>query len=384
MERLDIAPRADWRTRVESQGLHFHTTEDVPYWNEAACYRFARREIDVLEAATVALNTMCLEAVEQVIAENRFAEFLIPPALVPWIKRSWEEDEISICGRFDLVHDGQRPPQLLEYNADTPTSLVEAAVVQWHWLQDVSARDGLKADQVNSIHDRLLEAWRRALYEYGAAANGRMAFAGLGLQESVEDFVTLAYHADLAGQAGWQTLMLGMADIGFDARRRRFVDRQQRPLDWCFKLYPWEWMANEAFGRQLPTAPTRWLEPPWKMLLSNKMLLVVLAELFPQSPYLLRCAREPFGPTYVRKPLLSREGANVAVIHEGVAMVETAGPYHGPCICQEFRALPSFDGQYAVVGSWLVNGHACGLGLREDPSLVTGNASRFVPHYFVP
>ncbi len=365
-------------------GLHFHTADGAEYWNESACYAFGKREVDVLEAATDALNGMCLEAVEHVIAENRFAEFLIPPHLVPWIKRSWEQDEISIYGRFDLVYDGTRPPQLLEYNADTPTSLLEAAAVQWHWLQDIQARDGLRVDQFNNIHDRLIEAWRRALETYGAAANGRMTFAGLGLQDSVEDYVTLAYQAEVAAQAGWQTQLLAMGQIGFDARRRTFVDPGLRPLDWCFKLYPWEWMAGEAFGRNLPVAPTRWLEPPWKMLLSNKMLLVVLAELFPQSPFLLKAEREPFGQTYVRKPLLSREGANVAIVHDGAAMVETEGPYTGPCIHQEFRALPCFDGSYAVVGSWLVNGHACGIGIREDQSLITGNASRFVPHYFTP
>jgi glutathionylspermidine synthase len=36
-----------------------------------------------------------------------------------------------LYGRFDLAYRGDGPPKLLEYNADTPTALFEAAVVQW-------------------------------------------------------------------------------------------------------------------------------------------------------------------------------------------------------------------------------------------------------------
>ncbi len=38
---------------------------------------------------------------------------------------------------------------------------------------------------------------------------------------------------------------------------------------------------------------------------------------------------------------------------------------------------------WVVIGSWLVNGYACGIGIREDTSPITGNTSRFVPHLFL-
>jgi glutathionylspermidine synthase len=44
--------------------------------------------------------------------------------------------------------------------------------------------------------------------------------------------------------------------------------------------------------------------------------------------------------------------------------------------------VPNFAGNHPVVGSWMVNGYACGIGVREDTKLVTGNTSRFVPHVF--
>ncbi len=48
------------------------------------------------------------------------------------------------------------------------------------------------------------------------------------------------------------------------------------------------------------------------MVLSNKAILPVLYELFPDSPNLLRAGFEPIGDTYVVKPIYSREGSNVA------------------------------------------------------------------------
>ena len=135
MLRRIISPRPDWKARLESQGLNFHTHDDGrPYWREDACYVFSGREIDVLEKATVELQRLCLKAVEHVLEKGRFREYGIPPSLIPLIRESWERDEVSIYGRFDLAYDGSGFPKLLEYNADTPTSLVEAAIAQWYWL----------------------------------------------------------------------------------------------------------------------------------------------------------------------------------------------------------------------------------------------------------
>ena len=44
--------------------------------------------------------------------------------------------------------------------------------------------------------------------------------------------------------------------------------------------------------------------------------------------------------------------------------------------------MPEFAGNYPVIGSWLVNGYACGIGIREDKTFVTTDDSRFVPHLF--
>lgn len=387
MLRVETPPRGDWPKTVESQGLTFHSIDGAPYWDESAYYLFESDEIDALEAATYRLNEMCLEAVGRVIADGRLDEFDIPRPYHDWVAWSWERDEHTIYGRFDLAFDGESPPKLLEYNADTPTALLEAAVIQWFWFQDLLASAGIDLaarkegsspyDQFNSLHERLIEAWRRVRRDLG----GRIVFAAPG--GAVEDVMTVTYLRDTAIQAGCKAEFLAVKDIGWHAGRKVFTDLRERAIEILFKLYPWEWMLRETFGRHLPYAPTRWLEPPWKMVLSNKAILPVLYELFPDSEYLLPAAFEPVGSSYVVKPIFSREGANVRIVEDGQVVAETGGNYtEGPHVYQAFHPLPDFDGRYPVVGSWIVNGHACGVGLREADGLITGNTSRFVPHLF--
>ena len=164
---MAVTPRADWQRKVEALGLHFHTLRDEPYWDESACYTLSKYEVDSIERATYALWEMCLELVQHVIDNRMFGLFLIPPEFEEIVVRSWDEDWPSIYGRFDLAFDGVGPPKLLEFNADTPTGLVEASVAQWHWLKETDDR----GDQFNSIHDRLVEAWRHVLGTWDRACS---------------------------------------------------------------------------------------------------------------------------------------------------------------------------------------------------------------------
>jgi glutathionylspermidine synthase len=89
------------------------------------------------------------------------------------------------------------------------------------------------------------------------------------------------------------------------------------------------------------------------------------------------------GSSYVRKPLLSREGANVTIVDDKMG-ISVDGPYgEEGYVRQEFHALPRFGDDWAVIGSWVVAGKACGIGIREDDSPVTRNTSRFIPHFVI-
>ena len=112
-------------------------------------------EVDRLEAATSEVQRLCLIAGDHIIENNRFDELRIPAAAVPYIIQTWQQEPPALYGRLDFAYDGHRL-KLLEYNADTPTSLIEAAVTQWYWLQDCFPQ----ADQFNSLHEKLIAKWR--------------------------------------------------------------------------------------------------------------------------------------------------------------------------------------------------------------------------------
>ncbi len=374
MRRVPGQARPDWQKTVESQGMFYHTADGVPYWDESVYYQFTSQEIDVLETATYALDAICLDAVQHAIDHDLLDRFLIPARYHDLIRHSWEEDEHTIYGRFDLAMDEGGVPKLLEYNADTPTALLEAAVIQWYWLQDCFPG----SSQFNSIHERLLEIFKE-LREHG---DRRFYFAAVA--GCLEDYMTVNYLRDVAIQAGFATAYLDVEKVGWQARRRVFTDLAEKEIQLCFKLYPWEWMFSDAFGPHLLETNCRWFEPPWKALLSNKAILPLLWELNPRHPNLLETSFEPLpGGNYVKKPILGREGANIQIFEKGRLFLENPGPYDGPAVYQEICPLPRFDGRFfALIGSWLVNGWACGIGIREDESLITGNLSRFVPHVF--
>jgi glutathionylspermidine synthase len=157
LRRVAIAPRHHWDKKVEALGLIFHTPNGKPYWRESEYYSFTLAEIEVLEKATAELQRLYLEAAQHVIDKDRFAELGLSAVCAEAIRESWEKEPPALYGRFDLAYSGLKggAPKLLEYNADTPTSLLEAAVIQWAWLAEV--RPG--TDQWNSIHDRLIAKW---------------------------------------------------------------------------------------------------------------------------------------------------------------------------------------------------------------------------------
>ena len=379
MRRLDCPPRLDWTEKVEKWGLTYHTHQGKPYWFESARYEFDSRDVEVLEKATNTLSDLCLKAVQHVIDQDRFTELAIPPAAAVAIRQVWEQDPPSLYGRFDLGYDGDGPPKLFEYNADTPTSLLEAAVVQWHWLMEASP----SSDQFNSIWEGLVEKWK-ALKDEQALNGDIVHFAH---EPHAEDLMTATVMRDTAVEAGLQTVGLHMKDIGWNRQKNTFVDLEDKPIKTIFKLYPWEWMVTEKFGERALESfnSTQWIEPLWKLILSNKGILAVLWELNPGHPNLLPAylGRSRGLKEYVRKPLYSREGANVTMKADGT-IVRTPGAYGDEGhVFQDLYKLPDLNGNRPVIGSWVIDCASRGIGVRESDGPVTDDFSRFVPHVIV-
>ncbi|MEV4192049.1 glutathionylspermidine synthase family protein [Streptomyces toxytricini] len=394
MRRHTIEPRPGWQQTVEEQGLIYPLTrypDDSlrPYWDESAYYSFSLPEVEALEGVVEELHAMCLAAAEHIVAEDRFADLGITDRrLASLVAESWRRraEQPSLYGRFDLCYDGTGPAKMLEYNADTPTSLVEAASPQWFWMEERFPG----ADQWNSLHERLVDAWRR---QAELLPPGPVHFAHSETDEIGEDLMTVVYLEETAQQAGLETEALAVEKIGWDSLSGRFVDQNLRFIRSCFKLYPWEWLATDAFGPHVldtydhggGDGTTCWIEPLWKMLLSNKALLAILWELFPEHPNLLPAyldgPRELARTTgFAAKPLLGREGAGVA-LHPAGPDARPFTPAEGESyVYQALSPLPDFDGNRVVLGAWVVEEEAAGLGIRESAGPVTDEYARFLPH----
>lgn len=369
MERKFATKRTNWEKKLEESGFGFHTS-DVPYWEEGKFYSISMETADKIYEATNELWDMCLKAVQHVITNKLYDKFQIPPYMWKHIEDSWENETPSIYGRFDfVVKEGQI--KMLEFNADTPTSLFECGVVQWNWLQDLYPNK----DQFNSVHEALINYWKQ-IKPY--LKPGDLYFTCI--RENLEDLTTTEYLRDCAIQAGIDTQLIMIDELGWNGTD--FTDLEENPIRNIFKLYPWEWLVNEEFGKNIPNADCLWIEPSWKMILSNKAILPILWELFPNHKYLLESYFAQRGLTdFVKKPILSREGANIELYENSVLTDSTDGEYgEEGFIYQKLFKLPEYGEDKTLVGSWIIGGESVGIGFRESTKFITTDKSRFIPH----
>ncbi|MDR3679565.1 MAG: glutathionylspermidine synthase family protein [Flavipsychrobacter sp.] len=379
MKRHTITPRINWEQIMQEQGFLFYNDEG--YYNESAVYEFSAVEIAEVERATAEIYRMCLAAVDYAISNKLWKEFIIPRKYWKLIEWSLRRQQPSFYGRFDLAFNkGQL--KLLEFNADTPTLLLESSVVQWRWLQDHNPQ----LDQYNRIHESLLVQMCNCQAQL---LPGKLFFTA---PDNPEDYVTARYMQDVAMQAGIETEFIYIHDIAID-HKKRFVTPAGEPINNIYKLYPYEWLFDEPFGRYLLTNidTCYWIEPPYKVLLSNKMILKYVYMLFPDSPYILPCKssmpkpNEPLFTSYARKPIYSREGENIQLVTKGHTIEETHGEYgEEGYIYQQYFELPEFDGRHPILGSWVIGGKPAGMGIRESTGRITNVTSSFCSHYIAP
>lgn len=363
MKRIKIAPRNNYKEKVESLGFYFHQD----YWKEEAYYSLSSWEVEKIEKASADCYLMFCKTVDHIITNELWEALCIPLELVPAIIRSWEEDDLSLYGRFDFALINGIP-KLLEFNADTPTSLLEASIIQWYWKEEVFPGK----DQFNSLHEALVQSWKdiHQAYKYDRYHFGY-------INESQEDVQTVRYLIAAAQEAGLNTAELDISNI--DYANGSLYTPDGEPINCMFKLYPWEWMFSES--PESCQTDMCWIEPLWKSVMSNKAILPIVYKLYPNSPYILPAyVSKPF-EDHCRKPILSREGSNVQLVKNDSILEETGGDYgEEGYIYQELVEIEPQDGMYPVIGSWIIGGESCGIGIRETASRITDNMSLFVPH----
>lgn len=384
MKKIPISPRPHWQELADQLGFKFHTLYGEPYWDETAYYQFTLEQIENdIEDPTAEIHAMCLELVDRIIDDEISLKRLkIPEIYWDYIRTSWNNRDVHLYGRIDLAYDGKNPAKLYEYNADTPTSIYESAFFQWVWLEQCVELNLLPSgcDQFNSLQERLIDVFKKI------DIDEPLYFCCC--KDTEEDRGTVRYLEDCAVQAGSKTKFIFIEDIGLSPEGH-FTDLEDMTIPSLFKLYPWEWLFLEQYGSAIADSDTRFIEPPWKSLLSNKGMLPLLWDAFPNHPNLLpayfeedaACASLFVQQNYVKKPLFSREGANITVFRKNKSPLLIDGPYNDSgYIVQDYLPLPRFGDDYTLIGSWIIGDQPAGIGIREDKSIVTKDTSRFLPH----
>jgi glutathionylspermidine synthase len=370
MKRIQLAPRANWQSLVEKQGLVWHSEGEKETWNERAAYLLSPAEVQKLCQAGHELAQIYHQAAGHIVKNKLWSLLGIREQEAQIIKASWERGEWSLHGRFDFLFDAQGCPKLLEYNAETALSLVETAVVQKQWLAE--SMPGY--EEFNNLEECLLQAWRESGFEHVHC---------VWRPRHAEVEGTVRYMAGLLRRAGIQATMMAMHRMGWNSKSRFFVGYDGTPIRHCFKLYPWEWMMREPFAKFVESSQCSFVEPPWRLLLGSKGILCIISELFGDHPSVLACHPTPekLGLSYVSKPLFGHEGHNVTIHRDGMATESLSGEYGDEAkVFQAFVESPRTEGYLPQFGVWMVRDKPAAICIRETLSSIISAHSAFVPH----
>ena len=382
MQRKLLTPNRDLAKAMEDSRFdiwNMPSTNGRNYFSDDVYYEFTEEQVETLYEATAELHAMSLDYVADTIKKGDYQGLGLNQDMISVIEATYNNSkDKSLYGRFDFALDSDSSSiKLLEYNADTPTSLYESSIIQWEWKEHYFK----EADQYNSIHEELIERWK--------AFPNNMYFTAHD-EAGKEDWITLYYLLDTYLASGNKTgSCINIKDLGVNSGL--FVDMSDNIIDNIFKLYPWEFMQEEQFIKH--TSDTNFIEPAWKILLSNKSLLPQLWERHNNHPLLLESHFEKdvnssFLKDFIKKPIFSREGANVSSTNSKDSRNKDYEKFSDPMydasgyILQKDAMIKTQDGMTPVIGSWVIGDEPCGISIREDVGF-TKNTSTFVPHIFI-
>ena len=84
----------------------------------------------------------------------------------------------------------------------------------------------------------------------------------------------------------------------------------------------------------------------------------------------------------MKKPLLGRLGENITLSIQNAKISSNGNYSEGPFVYQKLHPLPKNDGNYATIGSWLIEGKSVGISVREDTTPIINDDSRFVSSFY--
>jgi glutathionylspermidine synthase len=383
MKREIVPHRPNWKTIHES--LRFNETSSIQkpetwdesaVWQEGACYRFSKKQVDMLAAAAKNLHDMSMTVLDELIRTGNYGAFMnVPDKMIPYIEKSWKRGDRALYGRFDLAYDGANPPKMLEYNADNCGSLLEASSLQFAWAKALNKPmqfTNIEPDLVTELQAMRLERGMRHLH---LAAD----------YTKPEESLTIDHVAHAAQQAGVQITRLNLADVGWNKEALEFRDTDEKKIETLFMAYAWDALVQDEFCQNLiDYDPAKFIEPSWRMLLTSKAFMTLLWNEFPEHENLLPTYNTPehLGAHFVRKPVWGYQGHGISIHKDDTHVREEAIRANTfDHVYQDYAPLPEFEGHRALTQIWMVGNTVSGIGMLEDTKEIVGSQARFVPHY---
>lgn len=316
----------------------------------------------------------------------------------------------TIVGRFDFAMLPDGGLKMLEWNSDTPTSVVEAFHANGAVCRAIGA-----ADPNDGMSSALSTAFRAAVDAYretGYAIDpDRIVFAALDWHE--EDAGTTKYLLREAGIGG-RFVPLSALRVYRDRLCVLEDDGAHTPVDLLYRLHALEKLAEERDDDGYPTGAhvldlvarrkLALINPPSAFIAQTKALQALIWSLHEQRTFFTAEEHDAIEtymlPTYmdnvfhgsapyVRKPIFGREGGAVELFDANGDAVERDAEtlyWEQPAVYQARVELPparlrtlqgETDGRL-LWGSFLVGGRPAAIVARVG-GRITGNAAYYVP-----
>lgn len=339
--------------------------------------------------------------------EELFRELGLPEATWRAVRIAVSEGQPTVVGRFDFAWTDEGL-KMLEFNADTPTSIVEA----FHVNGRICAEYGM-ADPNEGMAAHIGEAFREAAeaYRLDGYRTDSIVFSALDWHE--EDAGTTRYVMRQSGLAGAR--FAALADLRVYGDRLCLLrDGEHEPIDLLYRLHALEKLAEDRDTDGYPTGAhvldmiaerkLAILNPPSALIAQTKALQALIWNLYEAGQFYAEEEREAIRaymlPTYlenrfegrcayVTKPILGREGGGVTLYEADGTFLERDGEtlyWEQPMIYQQRVELPvvpvRHEGGTAdarlLWGSFLIGGRASAIVARAG-GRITGNLAYYVP-----
>ncbi len=363
-----FSERSTWKDQVEQLGFNYHS-KDGRYWIDSLGLEIQIAEWEKIKKASLEIHSMGLEIVERACKKGDFSRWNLSEIESELVSNSWNRKDPSLYGRFDFTLDASGTPKLYEYNADTPTSLLEASKIQDHWCEQRNLKSSCQ----------LTEKMPATFSQLKKLGCEKIALIGsLEFYEVLPNLNCLKFWAE---SAGIETQIYDLKKLTYNNDSKQFTF-ENKIENWIYKLYAWE-ILSQSQSESIVNAQNHWLEPAWKILLSSKAFMAEAWRLYRGHPNLLPTYIEGMESSglesgYARKPFYSREGANTSIhSNKGLVLQMMPGPYGKEgFIKQAYSPMIELEANHKfTLGAWMCGDQFAGVSARFTDEYITNSGT---------